>query len=108
MSQHVTKRGDDYLLSMPATLAVIADAVHDPDAGAAGKVQARRVLDDVIAAARTTKFEQVDILETLLSVRTPVARLLPVFESLVGRVGAEAIVAIIQRGLRTTPYGGMQ
>lgn len=99
MKAHFTKRGGEYLLSLAATLVVVADAIHSPDAGADGKVRAARVIDQVMAAARAAKFEQADILETMLAARAHATRLIPIFDALVARVGSQKVVDIIQQGL---------
>jgi len=99
MKAHFTKRGGEYLLSLAATLVVVADAIHSPDAGADGKARAARVIEQVMAAARAAKFEQADILETMLAARAHATRLIPVFDALVGRVGSQKVVEIIQQGL---------
>ena len=99
MNVHFTKRGGEYLLSLAATLVMVADAIHSPDAGADGKVRAARVIDQVMAAARVAKFEQADILETMLAARAHAARLIPIFDALVARVGSHKVVDIIKQGL---------
>ncbi|MEW6023568.1 MAG: hypothetical protein AB1807_15675 [Pseudomonadota bacterium] len=108
MKAHFTKRGGEYLLSLAATLVVVADAIHSPDSGAEGKVRAACVIDQVMAAARAAKFEQADILETMLAARAHATRLIPVFDALVGRVGSQKVVEIIQQGLAsaTSQNGG--
>jgi hypothetical protein len=99
MREHFKKNGGEYLLSPAATLVLIADAIHSPDAGPAGKIRAKRVIDEVMAAARVTMFKQVDILETMLSSRTDPARLLPLFEDVVKHVNSWVVAEIVQRGL---------
>jgi len=105
MREHFKENGGEYLLSPAATLVLIADAIHSPDAGPAGKVRAKRVIDEVIAAARVAMFERTDILETMLSIRTDPARLLPIFDELVAHVNSWVIVEIVQRGLSSVPPG---
>lgn len=99
MKAHFTKRGGEYLLSLAATLVLVADAIYSPDAGADGKARAARVIEKVMTAARAVKFEQVDILETMLADRAHASRLIPVFDALVTRVGSQQVVEIIQQGL---------
>jgi hypothetical protein len=103
MTKHFQEAGGEYLLSAAATLTLIADAIHSPDAGPAGKVRAKRVIDEVMAAARATRFGQADILETMLSTRTDPVRLLPLFEEVVKHVNSWVIAEIVQRGLAVVP-----
>lgn len=105
MSKHVSEFEDGYLLSPAATLAVIADATINDSANQIGQARARRVIEDVMVAAREAKFEQVDILDTMVSTGTSAARLLPFFDSLVKRVGAERIVNILQRAVASISKG---
>lgn len=99
MSKHIKKLGGEYVLSMAATLVLVAGAIHDPDAGPAGTERARRVLEQVLAIARTEKFEQLDILETMLAADVDGKRLLPVLDALVKCVGAARVARIVQQGL---------
>jgi len=99
MKAHITKHDGEYVLSLAATLVVVADAIHSPDAGAEGKIRAARVIEQVMAAARAAKFEQADILETMLAAHAHATRLIPVFDALVARVGSQKVVEIIQQGL---------
>jgi hypothetical protein len=105
MKQHFRKHDDEYLLSPAAALVMVADAIHSPDAGLAGKARAKQVLDDALAAARCAKFEQVDILETLLASRAHVTRLLPIFDALVKCVGSSLVASLMQRALNSVPPG---
>lgn len=99
MKRHVKKHGDEYLLSPAATLTLIACAVHDPEAGPAGTARARRTIDQVVAVARVEKFEQLDILETMLAAEVDGKRLLPVFDALVKCVGAWRVTQIVRQVL---------
>ncbi|MDM5178486.1 hypothetical protein PO883_14910 [Massilia sp. DJPM01] len=106
MKKHFQKHGDEYLLSPAATLMMVADAIHCPDAATQGKARARRVLNATMAAARAAKFEQADILETMLLSGANAARVLPVCDALVTRLGAQAVIDIIRNGLGDVSQGG--
>ena len=105
MNKHFKKHGDEYLLSPAATLTQIARAIHAPDAGPAGTARSRRAIEQVIAAARAEKFEQLDILETLLAADVDGKRLLPVFDALVKCVGSWRVTQIVQQALADAQGG---
>ena len=105
MKEHVKEKDGELLLSMAATLVVIAEAIRSPDAGADGKVRARRVIEEVMAAGRAEKFAQTDILETMLASGAEAPRLLQMCDDLVRCVGAAVVVAIIQKQLGAIPRG---
>ncbi|ATQ78308.1 hypothetical protein CR152_30200 [Massilia violaceinigra] len=52
-----------------------------------------------MAAARAARFEQADILETMLLSGADAARVLPMCDALVQRLGAEVVIKIIRIGL---------
>ena len=99
MKEHIKKHGDEYLLSPAATLTLISEAIHSPDSGPEGKVRSKRVIDQVMSAARGAMFQQADILETMLASNAKPARLLPLFDALVECVGAWRVAQITQEAL---------
>jgi hypothetical protein len=106
MSDYKTN-GDDYLLSPAAVLALASDAIHSRDTGLAGKIRGKLIVEEVIAAAREARFEQVDIVETMLLSGAPPSRLLPLCRALTARIGGEEFVAALHRaGLNIQAYGG--
>lgn len=106
MRKHFQKHGDEYLLSPAATLFMVADAINCPDAGPQGKVRASRVLNATMEAARAARFEQADILETMLLSGADAARVLPMCDALVQRLGADVVIKIIRSGLDDVSPGG--
>jgi len=106
VKEHFKEKDGEFLLSMAATLVVIAEAIRSPDAGADGKARAQRVIDEVMAAGRTARFEQTEILETMLASGAEAARLLRMCDDLVRCVGAAVVIAIIQRQLGAIPRRG--
>lgn len=106
MKEHFKDKSGEFLLSMAATLVVIAEAIRSPDAGADGKARAQRVIDEVMAAGRAARFEQTDILETLLASGAEASRLLRMCDDLVRCVGATVVAAIIRKQLDAAPRGG--
>ncbi|MFB9242393.1 hypothetical protein IV454_16220 [Massilia antarctica] len=105
MKTHFQKHGDEYLLSPAATLMMVADAIHCPDAAPQGKARASRVLNATMAAARAAKFEQADILETMLLSGADAARVLPMCDALVQRLGPRVVIDIIRNGLSDVRQG---
>ena len=106
MKEHFKEKDGEFLLSMAASLVVIADATRSPDAGADGKVRAQRVINEVMAAGRAARFEQTDILETLLAAGAETPRLLRMCDDLVRCIGPAVVVAIIRSQLGAIPHGG--
>jgi hypothetical protein len=106
MKKHVKEVGHGFELSMAVTLTVIAEAINSPDASANGQARAGRVLGEVIAAGRAERFEQIDILETMVSTGAEVTRMFPLFDALVMRVGVPAVADIIRKELQAVPRGG--
>lgn len=106
MNKHIRPDEDGFDFSMAASLALIADAIHSPDAGTDGKARSRSVVSEVIAAGRAERFVQIDILETMVSSGADAARLLPLFDALVMRVGTHVVAGIIQKGLLAARHGG--
>lgn len=106
MNKHIKEVGDGFELSMAAALTVIAEAINSPDASAYGQARARRVISEVIAAGRAGRFEQIDILETMVSTSVEATRMFPMFDALVRRVGVHAAADIIKKELRAAPPGG--
>jgi hypothetical protein len=105
VKEHFKEKDGEFLLSMAATLVVIAEAIRSPDSGADGKVRARRVIEEVMAAGRAEMFAQADILETMLASGAETPRLLRMCDDLVRCVGAAAVVTIIQKQLGAIPRG---
>jgi hypothetical protein len=101
------KRGEEYLFTPAAVLVMASDAIHSRDTGLAGKIRGKLIVEEVIAAARAAKFEQADVLETLLLSGAPGTRLLPICRALTARIGGEAFTAALRRaGLNLQPFGG--
>jgi hypothetical protein len=85
---------------------LVADAITSLDTTAEGKARAQMVIDKVFAAARAAKFEQTDILETMLMSGAHVARRLQLCDALVKRVGSNAILSIVRQSLSSADEGG--
>lgn len=105
MREHFREHGDEFLLSPAAVLVLTADAIHSPDTTPAGKARAKRVIEVVMKAARTAMFEQADILETMLVTGPTTARLLPMCDDLVKRIGSEFVVQTVRQVLGIRPLG---
>lgn len=106
MNKPVKDVGHGFDLSMAAALTVIAEAINSPDASANGQARARRVVSEVIAAGRVERFEQIDILETMVSTGAEGTRMFPMFDALVMRIGVHAVADIIRKELQAVPRGG--
>jgi hypothetical protein len=101
------KSGDDYLFSPAAVLVLASDAIHSRDTDLSGKIRGKLIVEEVMSAARAAKFEQADILETMLLSGAPGAKLLPLCRALTARIGGEAFAAALHRaGLNVQLLGG--
>lgn len=106
MSKHFVQDGDHYLLSPAAVLVMTSDAIRSADTTVAGKERSMRVISQVMEVARRMKFEQADILETMLLFGGEPARLLPMCDALVQHIGGWAVVAIVKRIAASDAAGG--
>lgn len=97
MSKHFIQKGDEYLLSPAAVLVMTSDAIRSSDTSSAGKERSLSIITQVMAVARRMRFEQADVLETMLLFGADPTRLLPLCDALVQRIGGWAVVAIVRR-----------
>ncbi|KMN37002.1 hypothetical protein VI26_04720 [Chromobacterium sp. LK1] len=90
-----------YLLSMPATLLLLAGLMHDHSDGTPeGRDRARRILEATIALFRAHQYPRTEYLETwLMSEQVNTRRAFPLLVEACAAVGNQAVTEIIQRGL---------
>lgn len=97
MKKYFKQEGGQYMVSGAALLWLTSDAINSPEAGAEGKARARRVVEEVISAGRTARFEKAEILETMLVNGAPASRLLPLGDELIQRIGLDAFMESLRR-----------
>ncbi len=87
-----------FLLTPAGVLALAAGAIHDPDAGAQGKVRAARLIRELLDAARANGYTRGQIAETvLLDFGQPLNRKKAIALELAGAVGRDEFLGAMRR-----------